>query len=200
MTHVMVNLFNIILDIGIVPSERSIYLLCPIYKNIKTPDNYRGITLLSRLSKICSSCIHCWLSFYLEEYNLLGEPQAGFRSRYSTLYIHTILYLSTTRKHSISSKHLHFGRYFLSHNINGKLFNIIHTMYSSAKAYKHFLNTKENLFTRDVGLCKSDNLSPLLFSIYLNDVELGAQSTELVSLYIGYWTLNNYYYYYYYHI
>ena len=25
-----------------------------------------------------------------------------------------------------------------------------------------------------------------------------AQSTELVSLYIGYWTLNNYYYYYYY--
>ena len=24
----------------------------------------------------------------------------------------------------------------------------------------------------------------------------GAQSTELVSLYIGYWTLNNYYYYY----
>ena len=27
----------------------------------------------------------------------------------------------------------------------------------------------------------------------------GAQSTELVSLYIGYWTLNNYYYYYYYY-
>ena len=26
-----------------------------------------------------------------------------------------------------------------------------------------------------------------------------AQSTELVSLYIGYWTLNNYYYYYYYY-
>ena len=28
----------------------------------------------------------------------------------------------------------------------------------------------------------------------------GAQSTELVSLYIGYWTLNNYYYYYYYFV
>ena len=28
----------------------------------------------------------------------------------------------------------------------------------------------------------------------------GAQSTELVSLYIGYWTLNNYYYYYYYYV
>ena len=27
------------------------------------------------------------------------------------------------------------------------------------------------------------------------DVNPGAQSTELVSLYIGYWTLNNYYYY-----
>ena len=28
-------------------------------------------------------------------------------------------------------------------------------------------------------------------------IVVGAQSTELVSLYIGYWTLNNYYYYYY---
>ena len=32
---------------------------------------------------------------------------------------------------------------------------------------------------------------------YSHSPYIGAQSTELVSLYIGYWTLNNYYYYYY---
>ena len=88
MIHEIVHLFNIILDTGIVPSEWSIGLICPIYKNkgdIKDPDNYRGITLLSCFSKIFSSCINSRLSFYLEENNLLGENQAGFRSGYSTL-------------------------------------------------------------------------------------------------------------------
>ena len=53
--------------------------------DIKNPANYKGITLLSCLSKILSSCINSRLSFYLEENNLLGENQAGFRSGYSTL-------------------------------------------------------------------------------------------------------------------
>ena len=34
---------------------------------------------------------------------------------------------------------------------------------------------------------------------YVRAILLLIQSTELVSLYIGYWTLNNYYYYYYYY-
>ena len=44
-------------------------------------------------------------------------------------------------------------------------------------------------------LCISTLLS---LSIHACVSSRGAQSTELVSLYIGYWTLNNYYYYYYY--
>ena len=66
MIHEIVHLFNIILDTGIVPSKWSIGLICPIYKNkgdIKNPENYRGITPLSCLSKIFSSCINSRLSF-----------------------------------------------------------------------------------------------------------------------------------------
>ena len=45
-------------------------------------------------------------------------------------------------------------------------------MYSSAKACIKAKNTRGNLFISEVGLRQGDNLSPLLFSIYLNDFEL----------------------------
>ena len=153
MIHEIVHLFNIILDTGIVPSEWSIGLICPIYKNkgdIKDPDNYRGITLLSCFSKIFSSCINSRLSFYLEENNLLGENQAGFRSGYSTLNhiftLHLIIELYLHSHKRVYTVFIDYKKAFdfiersslwhkvLSHNINGKLFNVIHTMFSSAKA------------------------------------------------------------------
>ena len=56
--------------------------------------------------------------------------------------------------------------------MNGKLFNVIHTMYSSANACINSKSTRGNLFTSEVVLRQGHNLSPLLFSIYLNDFEL----------------------------
>ena len=73
MIHEIVHLFTMILDTCIVPSEWSIGLICPIYMNkgdIKNPDNYRGITLLSCLSKIFSSCINYRLSYTIYIYIL----------------------------------------------------------------------------------------------------------------------------------
>ena len=46
--------------------------------------------------------------------------------------------------------------------------------------------------------CYCHIVARCLETIYACVSSRGAQSTELVSLYIGYWTLNNYYYYYYY--
>ena len=130
MIHEIVHLFSIILYTGIVPSEWSIGLICPIYKkgDIKNPGNYKGITLLSCLSKIYSSCINSRLSFYLEENNLIGETKAGFRSGYSTLNhiftLHLLHILTFTQEgiyciyRLLESVRFHRNIFtFLSHNI-----------------------------------------------------------------------------------
>ena len=155
--------------------------------DIKNPDNYRGITLLSCFSKIFSSCINSRLSFYLEENNLPGENQAGFRyptlNHIFTLHLIIKLYLHS-HKRVYYTVFIDYKKAFdfiersslwhkvLSHNINGKLFNVIHNMYSSAKPCIKSKKTRGNLFISEVGLRQGDNLSPLLFSIYLNDFEL----------------------------
>ena len=82
------ELFNLILKTGILPEKRTTGIIIPIYENKSdkdNPDNYRGITLLSCFGKLFTSFINRRVSMYLEEYDLIGEKQAGFRSGYNTL-------------------------------------------------------------------------------------------------------------------
>ena len=86
--YVIVLLFNIVLESGVIPSEWTIGIIKVLYKNkgdINDVNNYRGITLLSCLGKLFTSVINARLYSYLTEANILGNEQAGFRPKHSTL-------------------------------------------------------------------------------------------------------------------
>ena len=75
---VIVKLFNVILDSGITPSDWTIGIIKPLYKNkgdINDINNYRGITLLSCLGKLFTSVINTRLYAYLTNENILGNEQ-----------------------------------------------------------------------------------------------------------------------------
>ena len=59
----------------------------------------------------------------------------------------------------------------LSSNINGKVFNVIKNIYENAKSQVSFKNTVTSQFPCQVGVRQGENLSPLLFAIYLNDFD-----------------------------
>ena len=84
----IVKLFNVILETGIIPSDWTIGIIKALYKNkgdINDVNNYRGITLLSCLGKLFTSVINSRLYTYLTNEGLLGNEQAGFRPKHSTL-------------------------------------------------------------------------------------------------------------------
>ena len=88
MIPMILKLCNLILKPGIFSEKWTTGIIIPLYKKKgyeENPDNYRGITLLSCFSKLLKSVIYRRVSRYLEEYDLIGEEQAGFRSGYSTL-------------------------------------------------------------------------------------------------------------------
>ena len=60
----------------------------------------------------------------------------------------------------------------LNNNISGKLFQIIHDMYKSAKSCVSVNSTLTDNFSCIIGVRQGDNLSPLVFSIFLNDFKL----------------------------
>ena len=84
----VVQLSNLVLNTEIIPTDWSIGIVVPLYKNkgsFDDPDNYRGITLLSCLGKLFTAAINARLTSYLESIGILGDEQAGFRGGCSTL-------------------------------------------------------------------------------------------------------------------
>ena len=59
----------------------------------------------------------------------------------------------------------------LSLNINGQILNVIKNLYSNAKCSIKMNGKLSNVFKSEIGVRQGDNLSPLLFSIYLSDLE-----------------------------
>ena len=79
---VLYKLFSFIFDAGIVPSTWLKAVVNPIPKpgnDPFVPLNYRGISLLSCISKAYAYLINDWIDNYCEQHNILVDEQNGFR-------------------------------------------------------------------------------------------------------------------------
>ena len=191
MLQVICKLFNIIWDSGIFPDIWSKGIILPIYKSkgdFNNPDNYRGISILSCFGKLFTSVINNRLNDYLESYNIICEEQAGFRKHYSTtdhifsLKIIIDIFLSKNKK--LFCAFVDYSKAFdsvnrvalwqklVSCNITGNCLRIIQNMYKKAKSCVKTVNDNKmsNFFESFTGVRQGENLSPVLFSLFLNDL------------------------------
>ena len=179
----------IVLESGIVPSEWTIGLIHPLYKkkgNPNDPNNYRGITLLSCLGKLFTAVLNERLTSYLEDNELLGDEQAGFRNGHSTLdhifVLHSVIDLYLSSKERVYCAFIDYKKAFdlvdrsslwnklLKNNVDGKFFNVIKHMYAQAKSCVISGTEKSSLFDCNIGVRQGENLSPMLFALFfLND-------------------------------
>ena len=188
----LIKLFNTILLTGVIPTNWCISFISPIYKDkgLKSdPDNYRGISIISCLGKLFTALLNERLTNFININNILGEEQAGFRSGYSTqdhiFALHSIidLYLNRFKRKKLYCAFIDYSKAFdlvdrsylwsklLSYNIKGKFMKLIYNLYQSTKACIKLNNSISNSFDCNIGVRQGDNLSPLLFSLFINDFE-----------------------------
>ena len=190
-TKLIVDLFNIVLISGKIPTSWGIGVIIPIYKNkgdINDPDNYRGITLLSCFGKLFTATLNARLTVYIEGAGILGDDQAGFRSGYSTLD-HIFVLHALTQIYLQKRKRLyccfvdykkafdlinrsHLWKKLIGYGINGKIITVIYNLYYNAKSCVKQNGCLSDYFFCKVGVRQGENLSPLLFALFLNDLEL----------------------------
>ena len=80
------HIINLSFVTGIFPDQLKIASVTPIFKQGKKdePGNYRPISVLSPISKIIEKCIKKRILGFLEDKNVLGRNQYGFRMKHST--------------------------------------------------------------------------------------------------------------------
>ncbi len=149
-------------------------------------NNYRPITILSCLGKLFTSIINQRLTSFLEINGLLNENQAGFRKHYScsdhyfTLY--SLINILKKRKRKLYCAFIDFSQAFdkvwrfglwrkLLQVTDGKIFNVIYNMYQNIKSCIKQKSQLSNFFYSEAGQRQGENLSPVLFSIFLNDLQ-----------------------------
>ena len=183
-------LFNIVLITGKLPNSWSIGYITPIYKgkgDKNDPDNYRGITVLSCFGKLFTSLLNNRIYAYLDENNLLGNEQAGFRKDNSTVdhmfALHCLVDIYLQRRKKLFCTFIDYRKAFdtiqhsllweklLTVGVNGHVINVIKDMYCKAKSCVRTKNGLSNFFVSNIGLRQGENLSPVLFSIFLNDLK-----------------------------
>lgn len=195
------KLFNIVFDTGIIPSAWTEGCVIPIYKNKgsnSNPENYRPITLLSCMGKLFTSIINSRLQDFANDYHLLEENQTGFRKNYSTIdnvfSLHVLFELMSRNKQKLYCAFVDFQKAFdtvwrvglwqkLSNShVRGKCFTIIYNMYQGIKSCVSVNGKISPFFQCAIGVRQGENLSPFLFSMYLNDLEHYLRTNNVVGI------------------
>ena len=194
MMPIYIKLFNIVLDTGIIPENWSMGTIKPIFKNKgdpKLPENYRPIIILSCFGKLFTSIINNRLNKFADNHNIITSSQAGFRKQHSTtdniFIIKSLIDIVRSGKKKLYCCFVDFKQAFdtvwrdglwsklVQYRINGKCFKVIHNFYKDIKSKVMTKEGTSNYFSCNVGVRQGENLSPFLFSIFLNDLETHLQ-------------------------
>ena len=180
--------FNHIFENGLFPDSWCTAIIQPLHKkgDIHNADNYRGISLLNICSKLYTSILNKRLKTWINEYNIIGEEQAGFREEHSTID-HVFTLMAAVQKQLIRHRKLYvafidFRKAFdcitrdklwsvLSNiGISTKMLNALKSIYRIVQAKVRVGGDFTNSFPCPRGLKQGEICSPILFSLLINEL------------------------------
>ena len=186
---VFTKLFNKLLQSGKFPEEWSTGIIVVLFKGGDETDlnSYRGIALLSIFGKFFSGVLLDRLNNIISQFELLEQNQIGFRKGYQTTdHIFTFraiienyfknnkgpLYACFVdfKKAFDSVDHKLLLQQLVTYGIKGNFLNVIKSLYNQVKSCVRGNDSLTDIFLSNRGVRQGCLLSPVLFALYLNDL------------------------------
>ena len=197
--------FNAILATGHIPASFLHGHVIPIPKghdrDLRDPSNYRGISLLSSISKVLEKVLINIISPDIS----LNPLQGGFRSGYSCLHTAYILQEAIQHTRERSKKAYvafldarkafdtvwHEGLFVKLHNkgLPMRIWHLLYTWYKNSSCSVAWNNATSASFPIHQGVRQGAILSPLLYSIFVDELldllSISGLGVRANSIYIG---------------
>ncbi|KAI5751074.1 hypothetical protein M8J77_003920 [Diaphorina citri] len=185
----LLNFLNTLFDGGEIPEHlvKSYFFMLHKKGDSKNPDNYRSIALMNNLLKLFTQMLTKRLMSWCEDFDVLIESQNGFRSSRgcmdnvfsfsSVINLHLMkrrkLYVALVDFKSAFSEVDHdllWSKLF-SLGISAKIICLLRKIYSLAKVQIRVVNQVSEPANVTKGVLQGESVSPLLFLLFLNDLE-----------------------------
>ena len=188
LSPILTTLFDKIVELKYFPRLWSMGILFPIHKSgeLDDPNNFRGITLNSCLSKLFTYLLNTRLSSYCEEKGLMEYNQIGFRKGFRTsdhiFTLKTVVDKAFANKKKLYVCFVDFKKAYdtvwrnglfyklLKAGISPGFVQLMQSMYSKLQSCVQVGDGVSESFESLVGLKQGCNLSPCLFNLFVNQL------------------------------
>ena len=196
---VLLEFYNFSWNQGILPDQWKLSTIIPIHKKDKDEHDtksYRPISLTSNLGKIMEKLVTNRLSWYLEKNCLINPFQNGFRKNKNTqeqlFRLQNSIRNALNKKLSVITLFLDIekaydmlwreGLLFKLLNqikITGNMYNWIQDFLKNRKFQVRINNSFSKKYDIENGTPQGSSISPLLFLIMINDINLSNTNVHL---------------------
>ena len=193
-TPILVLFFNNILKNETFPIAWSIGLLIPLFKSGENddPNNYRGNTISSCLSKLVMLLLNDRMSKFCEDNSVIHYNQIGFRKGFRpadhVFTLKTMIDQAFSNKKKLYTCFVDFkkaydtiwrdGLYYklIQNGVNNGFIRLLKNIYSNSLLCIQLPFGVSSTFPSNIGLKQGCNLSPILFNLFINDFIDGLRS------------------------